>query len=89
MIAIPAPALRNLCTRADCSPAYPEPAVATAKAAVAAEELDLRLDCLDEVTTVPTLAGGGEPSTWVAKLLRGVDVTDSASVLSVITQTKA
>lgn len=39
----PVPALRNLCTRAeDCSGEYPDPAVAAAKAAVAADELDLK-----------------------------------------------
>ena len=40
---LPVPALRNLCTLlADWSGEYPDPAVAAAKAAVAADELDLQ-----------------------------------------------
>lgn len=40
----------------------------------------LRVDARDDVTTVPALARGGEPSTC-AKLLRVVVLIDSASAL--------
>ena len=47
----------------------------------------LRFDALEEVTTVPALARGGEPSIW-AKLLRGVDMLiDSASALPLVPKT--
>ena len=38
----------------------------------------LRFDARDDVTTVPALAAGGDPSAD-AKLLRGVDTSDNVS----------
>ena len=42
------------------------PAVAAAKAALAEEELDRRVDCREDVTTTPadTVVFGGEPPNW-------------------------
>lgn len=37
----------------------------------------LLFDALEDVTTVPALAAGGEPSTAVARLLRGENVLDT------------
>ena len=51
----------------------------------------LLLDALDDVTTVPTLATGGEPSVTVAKLLRGeceLSVVMSDSALPLLPETK-
>ncbi len=45
--------------------------MAAANAWVAAVELDLRFEAREDVTTVPALAVGGDPSTVVVKLLRG------------------
>lgn len=44
----------------------------------------LRFEALDDVTTAPALAWGGEPSVWVTKLPRGVTLLESVSELTVM-----